>query len=107
MHYETQNEFNYPKNLRKFRGRETKNIENVLPSPLPLFLRGGKLILTNKHETRTSLLNNKFTIIAGMKDGKAEGELLVAESYSTDSEIEECEKLGCNMLIKLTQKGDE
>ena len=51
--------------------REEYEIMNILPSPLPLFLRGGKLIFTNKPTTRTSTLSNQFSIVAGLKNGVA------------------------------------
>lgn len=74
---------------------------NILPAALPLFLRGGRLIFTNKPTTRTANLNNRFSIVAGLKDGRATGEILATENYSSDAEVDQCIIKGCIMKVAI------
>jgi alpha-glucosidase (family GH31 glycosyl hydrolase) len=53
---------------RSFKGQTTHKIENPLPSAPPIFLRGGRLILTNAPATRVSRLSNNYTIIAALSN---------------------------------------
>jgi alpha-glucosidase (family GH31 glycosyl hydrolase) len=73
-----------------------------LPSPPPIFLRGGKLILTNKPATRVSHLNNQYTLIAALENQKAIGTFLGIKNFTNNAQIDACEIYGCAIEIKIT-----
>jgi hypothetical protein len=52
--------------FKHYAGGTTAIIQNPLPSAPPIFLRCGKLILTNTPTTRVSRLNNRYTLIAAL-----------------------------------------
>jgi alpha-glucosidase (family GH31 glycosyl hydrolase) len=77
-------------------------IQNPLPSAPPIFLRSGKLILTNVPATRVARLNNHYTLIAALQDNKAKGSFLAINNFTDNNLINACVAKGCSMAIEVT-----
>ena len=53
-----------------YEGSTVIRIEDKLPSAPPIFLRGGRLIFTNKPTTRSNKLNSNFIVFVGLNSDK-------------------------------------
>jgi hypothetical protein len=76
--------------MKVYQGGKTEEISNTLPSSPVIFLRAGFILFTTSPKLRTKHLDNSFNIIGGLSNGKMKGNILAANNYSEDEQVNKC-----------------